>query len=149
MRRLLTVGGAALLALAAALGAMEKAGSDLRESVTSDDRALSVKPQMAYSARGRKDPFLAPRYRRLQQDPATVLIRQIALVGMVQSGLHQTAMFVQNGGVLPTLVFKGGRLYYDRTHTVSGVTGRILDSRRVVLRQDEDRITYTLFLNHR
>jgi hypothetical protein len=68
---------------------------------------------------------------------------------MVQSGQRQAAMFRQSGGVLPTLIFKDGRLYYDRTHAVSGVTGRILDSRRVVLKQDEDRITYTLFLNHR
>jgi hypothetical protein len=149
MSRSWTLIGAGLLALAAALGAMEKAGSDLKDSVTSDDRALSVKPQMAYSARGRKDPFLAPQFRHLQQDPASVLIRQITLVGMVQSGQTQSAMFRQGGGALPTLTFRGGHLYYDRTHTVTGVTGRILDSRRVVLKQDEDRITYTLFLNHR
>jgi hypothetical protein len=68
---------------------------------------------------------------------------------MVQSGQTQSAMFRQGGGALPTLTFRGGHLYYDRTHTVTGVTGRILDSRRVVLKQDEDRITYTLFLNHR
>ncbi len=149
MSRRSTLIGMGLLALAAALGAMERAGSDLKDSVTSDDRALSVKPQTAYSARGRKDPFVAPQFRRLQQDPSTVLIRQIALVGMVQFGPHQVAMFRQGGGTQPTLTFKGGKLFYDRTHAVNGVTGRILDSRRVVLKQDEDRITYTLFLNHR
>jgi len=129
--------------------AVEQTASSTKERVTSDSRDLSFKPLVAYSARGRKDPFLAPQFRRLQQDPASVLIRQIGLVGLVQSGRHNTAMFQQAGGSRPTLVLKGGKLYYDRTHCIEGVAGSILDSRRVFLKQGDECITYTLFLNHR
>ena len=118
-----------------------------QEKNTSNLGDLSTKPLKIYSARGRRDPFVASFISTVQPQTENLKITALVFVGFVSSRDQQIALFRTSAGGQQTLTLRAGSLYGSGNKPVANVSGRILDSKRVLLKQGEEKITFSVVTN--
>ena len=132
---------AALWLTAPALHGLEGSSPDLEQDRRVEQRASVLKPAHVFSMRGRRDPFSNPSQ---WQTAGTHIfnISGLAFKGLVEVDGHSTALFLSvNDRSLFTL--RGSQLYGSNNRVMAGVSGRILNSNEVRLRQGESSITFS------
>jgi hypothetical protein len=135
--------------LASSVYALERANVSSRPGEAgAAQSSLSYRPKMLYSSRGRRDPFVSSIFSKTQRNVADIRLIELSLSGFVESGGRKSVFFTLAGGTWPLLVLKQGVLYLNEK-PVPGMKGKLLDSKRVVLSQGEEMLTYTLYTNHR
>lgn len=143
MGRVACLAVAACLAAAMAAAAVERVNENAEERLVGRPGELTYKPLRAYMPLGRRDPFVAYPFRRTDMGYTGIRLEQLELSGFFSSGSRRCALFRTLSGE-SNLLLKGGKLYTGRKEQVESVSGKILNSKQVVLAQGEQRLTYTL-----
>jgi hypothetical protein len=139
LRALLLVIGLLAASQVQALERPSAQSSRARGTATLDQ--VSIKPLVLFNMRGRKDPFMA--YVLLTTTAST---EYFTIAGLAYSGLLDVegvtvALFRDNSG--NTYSLKGSFLYGPDNVPLSGVRGRILAGKKVLLEQGERRLIYS------
>lgn len=135
----------ALLAVAGWLRAIEKASAEMeRERSTSAIEAVSLKPLILFSMRGRGDPFMA--YSVLTNLPPSKSfdIGDLVFTGIVDVDGKVAALFKGSGS--KTYFLRGNTLYDPQDKAVQGIRGSVVVTDAaddVVLVQGERKLAYT------
>ena len=133
------------LALARPLTALEKASPQMeRDRPTSDANAVSLKPLIVFSLRGRNDPFMP--YAVVTNIVKTRVfdISELVFSGTIEVDGKKAALFLGAGS--KTYFLRGSSLYDPQNQPVQGIRGSIIESgdgNDVYLVQGERKLSYT------
>jgi hypothetical protein len=147
MTRPAAVLAALLLALLAAgsAPALEKVSAQTqRERTTSDVEAVSLKPLILFSMRGRGDPFMAYPVLTVIAPVKFLDINDLVFSGTIDVDGKIVALFKGTAG--KTYFLRGTSLIDPQDKVVDGIRGRIIegqDSNDVILVQGERKLSYT------
>jgi hypothetical protein len=127
---------------AASLPALEKVPAAVtRDRATSSLDQTSTKPLVAFSLRGRRDPFMAYALMTATANTDYLSIASLVFSGLVQVQEQAVGLFRDPAG--RTYSLKGGKLYGPQDKAVAGIQGRIDKDQRVALVQGERKINFT------
>jgi len=110
-----------------------------------ETEALLLQPR--YEARGRRDPFVQPKAGRLHQVMERVDISTLRLTGVIRNPKQALALFVSQSGSKFGYLLKGGRLYRENQQVIPDITGKVINPRKVVLKQGDKQIVFKLRSN--
>jgi|GEM_PF-7009373 len=112
-------------------------------AIAADSLPLA-KPQVPYSSKNRRDPFVQPQAGRLRNVMTQVDIEVLKLTGLIRSSQTASALFTSQNGPGFGYLLRDGRLFSENYQPVPGITGEIVSMNEVVLRQDGRQIRYQL-----
>jgi hypothetical protein len=133
---------ALLLGLASLVYAVESTLRDLHRE-TSEIREFSIKPLVVYSARGRRDPFVAPLVSSITADNSTLRITELRLTGVLRTDHQSVAMFGTWSGREATYTLRSGKLFGPDGLAVPNISGKILNG-SVVLKQGNESLSFAV-----
>jgi len=113
-------------------------------SVADSSETLQVKPQVKYMSKGRRDPFVKPLAGRLFNVMQKVDIETLRLTGVIRNSRQAVALFASQSGPKFGFLLKNGKLYRENHQTVSGITGKVVNPGKVILKQGEKQIVFKL-----
>jgi Tfp pilus assembly protein PilP len=102
------------------------------------------KPLTAYQTKGRRDPFVQPQAGMTRNVMNRVDIGMLHLTGVIHHPQRSLALFSVASGPKFGYLLKGGKLYRENNQPVAGITGEILSTSEVALKQGDDRMVFKL-----
>jgi len=112
-------------------------------ALPSEDEKL-FKPLATYQTKGRRDPFVQPQAGLTRNVINRVDIGMLRLTGVIHHPQRSLALFSVQSGPKFGYLLKGGKLFRENNQPVAGITGEILNTSEVALKQGDDRIVFKL-----
>ena len=112
-------------------------------SAPSEDEKL-FKPWAQYQPKGRRDPFVQPQAGLTRNVMNRVDIAMLRLTGVIHHPQRSLALFSVTSGPKFGYLLKGGKLFRENNQPVTGITGEILSTTEVALKQGDDRMVFKL-----
>ncbi len=98
----------------------------------------------SYAAKDRRDPFVQPRSGRLQNVMENVNIENLRLTGVIRNSQRTLALFASRTGPQFGYLLKDEKLYRENQQPVPGITGKVYNPKKVILKQGDRQIIFTL-----
>ncbi len=104
----------------------------------------TFRPKITYQGQNLRDPFVEPGGSQKQAGLGQVAIASLKLTGIIRNPTSATALFTTQTGPEFGYLLRDGSLYAENHRLVAGITGRILNPKEVLLRQDGREIVFKL-----
>jgi Tfp pilus assembly protein PilP len=105
---------------------------------------ILFQPPAVYQSQTRRDPFVQPAAGRLNNILPRLDIDSLKLTGVISHPHRSLALFTAQTGPRFGYLLKEGKLYGENHRLVSGVTGQVLNSEQVILKQGNRRIVFKM-----